>query len=57
MLKVGIVTNKGRIEAKEFDTLDKCYNYILSFDGEEEVTKFRILKDNIPIETEQGKLE
>lgn len=54
--KVGIVTNKGRIESKDFETRDEVDNYILSFDKEEQVTRYRIidLKTKEVIETEQG---
>jgi hypothetical protein len=55
MYKVGIVTSKGRIEAKNFATREEVDNYILSFDSDEEVTHFRIDKDGITLETEQGK--
>lgn len=54
MYRVGIVTNKGRIEAKNFSTRNEVDNYILSFDGEEIVTHYRIDKDEILIETEKG---
>lgn len=53
--RVGITTNKGRIEAKNFSTREEVDNYILSFDGNEEVTHFRIEKDGVIIETERGK--
>lgn len=56
MYRVGIVTSKMRIEAKNFESRQEVDNYILSFDGEEEVTHFRIEKDGIIIETEKGKL-
>ena len=56
MYRVGVVTNKGRIEAKNYSTREEVDNYILSFDGNEEVTHFRIEKDNVVIETERGKL-
>lgn len=52
--RVGIVTNKGRIEAQNFETRDEVDNYILSFDGEEIITRFRIEENGIVIETEQG---
>jgi len=59
MYKCGIVTNKGRIEAKQFSTRDEVDNYILSFENEEQITHFRIeekINDKwILIETEQGK--
>jgi hypothetical protein len=53
--KVGIVTNKGRIEAKHFITRDEADNYILSFDGDEVVTHYRIELEGRVIETETGK--
>lgn len=56
MYRCGIVTNKMRIEAKDFATREEVDNYILSFDGAEEVTHFRIEKDDILIETEKGKI-
>lgn len=53
--RVGIVTNKGRIEAKSFDSRDLVDDYILSFDGEEIVTHFRIENEKGEIvETEKG---
>jgi len=55
MFRVGIVTNKGRIEAQNFKTRDEVDNYILSFDKEETVTRFRIEENGVVIETEQGK--
>jgi len=55
MFRVGIVTNKGRIEAKNFSTREEVDNYILSFCGEEEVTHYRIELNGKVIETEQGK--
>jgi hypothetical protein len=54
MYRCGIVTNKGRIEGKTFESREEVDNYILSFDGEEEVTHFRIEKDGATIETEKG---
>ena len=56
MYRVGIVTNKGRIEAKSFETRDEADNYILSFDGEETVDHFRIELNGKTIETERGKV-
>ena len=55
MYRVGLTTNKGRIEAKNFSTREEVDNYILSFDSNEEVTHFRIEQDGITIETEKGK--
>lgn len=55
MFRVGIVTNKGRIEAKNFDTRDQVDDYILSFDNDETVTHFRIEQDGKLLETEKGK--
>ena len=55
--RVGISTNKGRIEAKSFKTKDEAENYILSFDDEEKVTHFRIEENGKLIETELGKRE
>jgi hypothetical protein len=55
MFKVGIVTNKGRIEAKDFDNREEVDNYILSFDGSEIVTHYRILENGKVVETELGK--
>ena len=55
LYRCGIVTNKGRIEAKDFSTREEVDNYILSFDGAEEVTHFRIEKDGVIIETEKGR--
>jgi hypothetical protein len=54
MFRVGIVTNKGRIEAQNFSTRDEADTYILSFDKEEIVTHYRIEKDGVIIETERG---
>ena len=55
--RCGIVTNKGRIESHDYMTRDEVDDYILSFDKEEVVTKFRIidLEINEVIETELGK--
>jgi hypothetical protein len=53
--RVGITTNQGRIEAKNFNTRDKVDDYILSFSDTEIVTHFRIEKDGVVIETEKGK--
>jgi len=55
MFRVGIVTNKGRIEAKNLSTRDEVDDYILSFDKEEIITHYRIEENGIIIETEQGK--
>ena len=52
--RVGIVTNKGRIEAKNFATRGEVDDYILSFDSEEVITHYRIEEDNKIIETEKG---
>lgn len=54
MYRAGIVTSKGRIEAKNFTTREEVDDYILSFFGDEVVTHFRIEKDGITIETERG---
>jgi hypothetical protein len=53
MYRVAITTNKSRIEAQNFSTEDECLNWILSFDGEEKVGRYRIEKDGILIETEK----
>jgi hypothetical protein len=53
--RVGIVTNKGKIEAKNCLTYDEAIDYILSFNGEEEVIHYRIEEDGKVIETELGK--
>ena len=55
MFRVGIVTDKGRIEAKNFSTRDEADTYILSFPDTEKVIHYRIEKDGALIETEQGK--
>jgi hypothetical protein len=55
MFRVGIVTDKGRIEAKNFSTRDEADTYILSFPDIEKVIHYRIEKDGALIETEQGK--
>lgn len=55
MFRVGIVTNKGRIEAKNFSTRDEVDNYILGFDGEELIDHYRIEENGKIIETERGK--
>jgi hypothetical protein len=55
MYRVGIVTDKGRIEAKNFNTRAEVDDYILSFENEE-VTHFRIEENSILIETEKGKV-
>jgi hypothetical protein len=56
MYRVGITTDKGRIEAKNFPNREEVDNYILGFDGDEEALRFRIEKDGLLIETERGKL-
>lgn len=57
MFRVGIVTTKGRIEAKTFPTRDEVDTYILEMDVQEKVTRYRIEQDGKVIETEQGKRE
>ena len=52
--RVGLTTNKGRIEAKDFATRDEVDNWLLSFDKEEIITHFRIEENGILKETEQG---
>ena len=54
--RVGIVTNKGRIESKNFATRNEVDDYILSFDKEELITHYRIVDRETKqvIETEQG---
>jgi hypothetical protein len=54
MFRVGITTNKGRIEAKNFATRDAVDDWLLSFDKEEIVTRYRIEQDGVVIETERG---
>lgn len=55
MFRVGIVTNKGRIDAQNFNTRDEVDNFILSFDKDELLLHFRISEDGKVIETERGK--
>jgi hypothetical protein len=55
MFRVGITTNKGRIEALNFDTREQVDDFILSFDKEEILIHYRIKENNILIETEKGK--
>jgi ABC-type tungstate transport system permease subunit len=53
--RVGITTNKGRIEALNFESREQVDDFILSFDKEEVITHYRIEQDNIFIETEKGR--
>jgi len=53
--RVGITTNKGRIEAHNFESREQVDDYILSFDKDEVITHYRIEENNILIETEKGK--
>ena len=53
--RVGITTNLGRIEARNFENRDEVDNYILSFDKDEIVTHYRIECDDKLIETEKGR--
>lgn len=55
MYRVGIVTQKGRIEAKTFSSREEVDTYILDMDEKEKVTRYRIECDGLVIETEQGK--
>lgn len=55
MYRVGISTDKGRIEAKNFSTRDEVDDYILSFSEEEQILHYRIEQDGEVIETEQGR--
>lgn len=55
MFKVGITTKAGRIEAKDFSTREEADTYILELDEKEGVNHYRIEKDKVLIETEQGK--
>jgi len=52
--RVGLTTNKGRIEAKDFATRDEVDNWLLSFDKEEIVLRYRIEENGVLKETEQG---
>ena len=54
--RVGISTNKGRIEAKNFNTIDECFNYILCFNKDELIIHYRLQDETGKlIETEKGK--
>jgi hypothetical protein len=55
MLKVGLTTKTGRIEAKNFPTREEVDTYILELDEKEGIQHFRIEENGILIETEQGK--
>jgi hypothetical protein len=55
MFRVGISTNKGRIEAQNFKTRSEVDDYILSFDKDEIVMHYRIEENGVVIETEKGK--
>lgn len=55
MIKVGIVTNKGTIEAKEFSSREEADDYLLLMDEKEGLRRYRIEENGIIIETEQGK--
>jgi len=55
MFRVGITTNKGRIEALNFDTREQVDDFILGFDKDEIITHYRIEENNVLIETERGK--
>ena len=55
MFRVGITSNKGRIEARNFESREQVDDFILSFDKDEVITHYRIEENNILIETEKGK--
>lgn len=57
MFRVGISTNKGRIEAKNFSTREEVDNYILGFCNDETIMHYRIELDGKLIETEKGRLD
>ena len=57
MFRVGIITDKGEVIGKNFDTRDKIDDFILKI-MESQGVKFYKIKDkttNKIIETEQGK--
>ena len=56
MFRVGILTDKKRIEARTLTTREEVDDWILSFDKDEQLIKFRIECDGKLIETERGKI-
>jgi hypothetical protein len=55
MFRVGLTTNKGRIEARDFATRSEADDWLLSFDKDEIVLRYRIQNEKGElIETEKG---
>ena len=55
MYKVGVVTKTMQFLNASFETKEEVDEYLLIIDDSDGLKKFRIEKDGVLIETEQGK--